>query len=419
MYQLDWIQRLQTRSTTSAAVGPRRKWGLDVSSNVWSLGFTSLFTDISSEMVSSILPIYFVSYLQFNPLRFGILDGIYQGAAVALLSLAAGILADRWRRQKEIAVAGYGFSAFSKLILLLVGGNWMLAAVTLGLDRVGKGVRTAPRDAIISLSSKRESLATAFAVHRGLDAGGAVLGPLVAFFLLRMVPGGFPLVIMASFCLALMGLGLISLLVEKPVAAPAGREISWQRSLALWNHRPFRVLLISGGLLSLVTVSDGFLYLSLQKRTGVPVTTLPLFAFLTAGIYLLLSVPMGRIADRWGREKIFLTGNALLIIIYLLLAMPGLGNRAAFAAIGFLGAYYASTDGVMAAMSSAVLKPELRASGLAILNTIVSIFRFFSSFLFGLLSVTGSANLAIIVFLAGMAMALVAVRWLLSGRERT
>ena len=117
MYQNDWVA--QIRSRRFLRLFSRRQ--LVVSPTVWRLGFTSLLTDVSSEMVASILPLYFVLYLHFSPLEFGVLDGISQGAAVALLSLASGILADRWRRQKEVATAGYALSALSKGALLAVG----------------------------------------------------------------------------------------------------------------------------------------------------------------------------------------------------------------------------------------------------------------------------------------------------------
>src|SRR5712692_3744431 len=184
---------------------PRRSRRLGVSRNVLFLGLTSLVTDISSEMVSTVLPLYLVFYLRFTPLEFGIVDGLYQGGG-AIARVAGGLLADRWRRHKEVAAAGYALSAACKLGLLAAGsGPGALGAIVL-LDRMGKGLRTAPRDALISLSSKRGELATAFGVHRALDTGGALLGPLVAFGLLALVPGAFDAVFVASFCAAVVGL---------------------------------------------------------------------------------------------------------------------------------------------------------------------------------------------------------------------
>lgn len=393
MYPLvDWIGRIRGR--------PR---ALPVSGNVWRLGFTSFFTDISSEMVSAILPLYFVSYLRFSPLQFGVLDGIYQGAAVALLSLAAGICADRWRRQKEVAVAGYGFSAFGKLALLAVGSSVPLVAGTLVLDRIGKGIRTAPRDAIISLSSRPENLATAFAVHRGLDAGGAVFGPLAAFLLLRLAPGAFDLVLIVSFCVALIGFGLIGFLVEKPEKAmPSPTVSSLHETMQLWKRPGFHTLAASGAVLSLATASDGFVYLLLQRNTNSAASIFPLFAFVTAVFYVLFSLPFGKWADRRGGKQVFLGGYVLLLAIYVLLLNPGLGKGAQFATLGLFGAYYAATDGVLAALASRVIAPELRSSGLAMLNTVTSLCRFGSSVLFGWLWNAGTMRTPIWTFLFGL-----------------
>ena len=124
-----------------------------VGPNVFFLGLTSFLTDISSEMVASILPIYMVFVLRLTPLQIGVVDGLYQGAA-ALARLAGGLFADRWRRNREVAAAGYGLSALCKLGLLAVGSAWGPLSGVIALDRVGKGLRTAPRDALISLSSE-------------------------------------------------------------------------------------------------------------------------------------------------------------------------------------------------------------------------------------------------------------------------
>src|SRR5262249_9345442 len=192
MYQTDWLSNLRARRPPedATAVGVP-----GVHANVWKLGLTSFFTDLSSEMVSSILPLYFFIYMGLSPLQFGVLDGVYQGAAIAFFSLAAGVTADRRRWHKQIATSGYAVSAISKLGLLAIGNSWGLIAGVLALDRFGKAVRTAPRDAMISLSSHPAYFATAFAVHRALDTGGAVLGPIAAFLLLRAVPNGYSLVL--------------------------------------------------------------------------------------------------------------------------------------------------------------------------------------------------------------------------------
>ena len=163
-----------TLPTGRRATGPfARMMSPGVSRTVWCLGLTSFFTDVSSEMVASILPIYLVLHLHLSPLAFGLIDGLYQGFA-AVARVAGGFVADRWRSHKAVASVGYGLSAVCKLGLLAAGNVWSLLALTIALDRTGKGIRTAPRDAMISLSTPRAELATAFGVHRALDAAGAM-----------------------------------------------------------------------------------------------------------------------------------------------------------------------------------------------------------------------------------------------------
>ena len=165
-------RRLLVRERTGGAAVPR---------TVFLLGLTSLFTDISSEMVVTILPLYLVYVGGFTPLAFGVIDGIYNGAA-ALVGLASGFIGDRFRRHKEVAAAGYGLSAVCKL----AAGHRRHRAVghrrdRCCIDRIGKGIRTAPRDAMISLSTPERQLGAAFGVHRALDTTGAMIGPLLAF----------------------------------------------------------------------------------------------------------------------------------------------------------------------------------------------------------------------------------------------
>src|SRR4051794_14392178 len=145
----------------------RRRAGTAIPRTVVLLGLTSLFTDISSEMVVAVLPIYLVAIGGVSPLAFGVIDGIYN-RATALVGLAAGFLGDRWRRHKELAVVGYGISAVCKLLLLVVGTAVSAIGAVVLLDRAGKGVRTAPRDAMISLATPPGRLGVAFGVHRAM-----------------------------------------------------------------------------------------------------------------------------------------------------------------------------------------------------------------------------------------------------------
>src|SRR3954449_1959046 len=181
-----------------------------VGGTVLLLGTCSLLTDVSSEMVSAILPLYLVATLGFSPLQYGIVDGLYQGAS-ALVRLAAGFLGDRLSRHKSVATFGYGLSAVCKLGLVAVGGAWAGLSAIILLDRTGKGLRTAPRDAMISMTAPKAELGLAFGVHRAMDTAGAMIGPLVAFALLAAAPNAFHSLFLISFFIAMLGFGVITL----------------------------------------------------------------------------------------------------------------------------------------------------------------------------------------------------------------
>ncbi|MET8585960.1 MFS transporter [Streptomyces collinus] len=180
------------------------------------LGTVSLITDVSSEMVTAVLPLYLVTTLGFSPLGFGTLDGVYNGVS-ALVQLTGGHLADRVRNHKLLAGLGYGLSALCKPLLLLAGSIGTLGTV-LALERTGKGLRTAPRDAMISLSTRPENQGRAFGVHRAMDTTGAMLGPLAAFLILRTAVDGYDAVFAVSACVAALGVLVLALFV------PGGRR---------------------------------------------------------------------------------------------------------------------------------------------------------------------------------------------------
>lgn len=207
-----------TAGDTPARNGPLRA----VPGTVFALGLVSLITDASAEMVTAVLPLYLMAGLGMSPLAFGALDGLHQGAT-ALLRLAGGRIADRTHRRKLVAGFGYALSAACKAALLAVTTPWSVAAV-LAADRTGKGLRTAPRDALISLSCPPQDQGRAFGVHRALDTAGALLGPLAAFGVLWVVVDGYAAVFTVSCCIAVLGVVVLVLFVrEAPAPAPATR----------------------------------------------------------------------------------------------------------------------------------------------------------------------------------------------------
>ena len=406
MYQVEaWSALRRARG----GAGEGHRW-THVSGTVWALGFTSLFTDVSSEMVATVLPVYLVLYLGLTPFQFGIVDGLYHGVT-ALLRLASGVAVDRTGRSKEIALAGYGASALSRLGMLAAGASWPLIAGVVAFDRAAKGARAVPRDVLISLSSRPDGLATAFGVHRALDSAGAMLGPLVALAILGALPNAFDVVFVASFSVAVVGVGVLLLFVtnaERPAAPPTATASFTTLAAA---RRALEVpgllrLTVAATLLGAATVSDGFLYLLLQREAGFSPGLFPLLYVGTSACYLALAVPAGGLADRIGRRRAFLAGYASLAAAYAATMQTGIGLPGVVACLLLLGAHYALTDGVLMAFASGRLSPERRGGGLALITTGASLARLLASVVFGALWTRYGAATAVPVFLIALVAAI-------------
>jgi hypothetical protein len=278
-----------------------------IPANVWFLGFTSLFTDISSEMVASVLPLYLVVQLGLSPLAFGTLDGLSHGVT-AISRWSGGVLADRWRRHKEVAAVGYGVSAMCRLALLAAGGSLPALGAIVAADRIGKGVRTSPRDALISLSAPADGLGAAFGVHRSLDAAGAMLGPLVAFAVLALAQTRFDVVFLTAFSVAIVGLGVLIFFVsnsEIPARAADETRSSLIAAFSLFRRTDFRRATVLVSVLALFTIGDGFVFLALHDEVAFAPRFFPMLFAGTSVSYLMLALPAGRLADRVGRVPVF------------------------------------------------------------------------------------------------------------------
>ncbi|MEU7724949.1 MFS transporter [Streptomyces sp. NPDC040724] len=344
--------------------GARRR----VPAAVLALGAVSLVTDVSSEMVTAVLPLYLVLGLGLSPLQFGFLDGMFNGAT-ALVRLLGGHLADRGGRHKRVAGTGYLLSALSRLGLLLAGGATGGIAAALAADRLGKGIRTAPRDALISLSGPPEELGRSFGVHRAMDTTGALLGPLAAFAVLWATADAYDAVFAVSFCTGLLGVLLLVVYVPAgpgPAVPPPRAARPPQRSAL--RDPAFRRVLYAAALLGATTIGDAFLYLLLLRGLDLPPALFALLPLGAAAGYLLLAVPAGRFADRTGRRPAFLLGHGALLCAYAVLLAP-VSWPTAVAVLTLLGIFYAGTDGVLMALAAPALPAQGRAGGLALLQT--------------------------------------------------
>ncbi|OPC79712.1 MFS transporter [Embleya scabrispora] len=403
------------------AVGTSRGFTRNVPANVLALGTVSLVTDISAEMVTAVLPTYLVLTLGLSPLQYGLLDGGWFGVT-AMVRLLGGQIADRTRRRKLVAGTGYGLSAVCKLGLPLVGSSVAGLGLVLAADRTGKGLRTAPRDALITLSTPTPHLGRAFGVHRAMDTVGAFLGPLAAFAVLWTTHDAYDAVFVVSFCVATFGVLLLMLYVrDHREPAPPRRSASLRAAFGLLRLAPFRRTCVAAALLGLLTVGDTFVYLVLQRGFDIPLRYFPLLPLGTAGAFLLLAVPIGRLADRVGRFRVFLGGHLALLAAYLVAAAPTGGHASGTASrwavlllvLGLQGLFYAATDGVLMAAAGPLLPVHLRTSGLALLQTGQAGARLLSSVVFGAAWTLWGAGPALYAMGAGLAGCLLLARRLL------
>jgi predicted MFS family arabinose efflux permease len=239
-----------------------------------------------------------------------------------------------------------------------------------------------------------------------------MLGPLIAFGLLMLIPLGFTTVFMVSFLIALIGLAILVLFVRPQrvegsaqTAEPATPSLREAFGLVKLPH--YRGLIIAAGALSVMTVSDAFIFLALRDELNLSTSLFPLLYVGSSAIFMVLASPVGRLADRVGRGRVLFAGYFLLLLVYLSLLGPLGGWPLLVVALGCLGAYYAATEGVLMAMGSAVIPDEVRGSGLALLGTAANLGKFLASMVFGLLWTLFGVQVALVCFTLGLLLAAV------------
>ncbi len=396
----------QWRSRRGATPQP----GQPLPATVYALGATSLLTDISTEMVASVLPVYLMLALHLSPAEFGVADGLFRGGAAVAALLLGGLLTYGSGRSKLVAGTGYAMSIVAKLALLASGAFAAIVAC-LALDRLGKGLRAAPRDTILAASVPPQQLGLAFGTHRAMDGAGALAGPLLAAGMLWWAPQQYRLLFLVALGFALLGVAVFIRFVPggtRAAAAAAPRtplRVHWQRCLP----PACRKLLLASMLLSLFTVSEGLVYAQMQQCFALEPFMQPLLPVGTAAAFLLLAAPVGWLADRAGALRVFLSAHLLLLPLYALLwgaagAAPPLWQAAALVLL--LGCFIAATDGVLMAAVAAAVPPAARSLSLALFAAGVAAAKLASSMLFGWLWDRYDIGGAVLVYGAGLSCAL-------------
>lgn len=311
-----------------------------ISRNVFLLSAVSLLTDVSSDMVYPLVPLFLSGTLGAPASVVGVIEGIAEATA-SLFKWVAGALSDRWGKRKPFCLAGYGLAAFTKPMLALAGA-WPVVLLARVLDRFGKGLRGSPRDALIADSTPAELRGRAFGFHRSADSIGAVCGPLLALLMMTAMPGNFRTAFLIAFVPGLLSTLLILPVRERAIAAP-GRQV-FSLDVARRSDPALRRFLLITLIFALGNSSDMFLILRAKQLGSGPNEAVLLYAVYQMA-NVLCSYPAGIVSDRLGRKGVLSFGFFLFAAIYL-----GVGLARSVAALWALfalyGVYQALTDGV-------------------------------------------------------------------------
>lgn len=370
---------------------------------VWVLGFVSMFMDISSEMIHALLPIYLVAVLGTSALTVGFIEGIAEATAM-VTKVFSGALSDWLGRRKLLAAIGYGLAAFTKPIFPLASSvGWLVVARF--IDRIGKGIRGAPRDALVADLSPVGLRGASFGLRQALDTVGAFLGPLIAIGLMLLTDDNFTFVFWIAVIPAFIALGLMLFGVEEPRRAEARTE---RRALQLSDAKrlppAYWAVVGAGAVLTLARFSEAFLLLKAQQ-VGVAAAFIPAVLVVMNIAYAVSAYPAGAASDRIGRGRVVLGGVVLLIVADLLLASAG---SLAWVLVGTIvwGLHLGLTQGLLATLVADTAPADLRGTAFGVFNLAGGIATLLASVIAGLLwDAYGPAS----TFLIGAAFAAIAL----------
>jgi MFS family permease len=354
--------------------------------NVWAVSFTSFFMDISSEMVLNILPLFLANVLGVGTSVIGLIEGTAEATA-SLLKVFSGWLSDRIGARKWLAVSGYGLSALAKPFFYFADAWTTVLAVRWG-DRVGKGIRTAPRDALVADSIDEGQRGLAFGFHRAADTGGAVLGLLIALGIVWAAQSAavdltrktFQMVVLVSLAPAVMAVLSLALGAQDvPVSSKQERPAITFKGLG----KTFLIFMVIVGLFDLGNSSDAFLVLLAQQR-GLNVVGILAMLVTFNLVYTLVSTPAGSLSDRVGRRGVIIGGWLTYAAIYLGLALSRTGWQV-WALYAFYGLYYGLAYGTTKAMVADIVPVELRGTAYGTYNATLGLLDFPASLIAGVL----------------------------------
>jgi MFS family permease len=357
-----------------------------LSRNIWAVSLTSFFMDISSEMVVNILPLFLSNVLGVRTATIGLIEGLAESLA-SLLKLFSGWFSDRLGKRKWIAVAGYGLSAVVKP-LFYFANSWTRVAGVRWIDRIGKGIRTAPRDALVADSVDKEQRGLAFGLHRTADTGGAVVGLLVALGLVWSLQAGqvglglrsFQAVVLISLVPAALAVFTLAVLAKD---VPSSSSQPLPRFAFRSLGKPFIGFILIVGLFEMGNSSDAFLVLRAQEQ-GVSVVGILGMLVVFNLVYALISAPAGSLSDRIGRKRLVVFGWLLYGVIYLGFGLAS-SRLHIWALYGLYGLYYGLTYGTTKALVADLVPENLRGTAYGAYNAVLGVLDFPASVIAGVL----------------------------------
>ncbi|MBN9043069.1 MAG: MFS transporter [Rhizobiales bacterium 62-47] len=375
---------------------------------IWTLGFVSMFMDISSEMIHALLPVYLVTVLRASTLTVGLIEGLAEATAM-ITKVFSGALSDWLGRRKLLAAIGYGLSAVTKPIFPLATTiEWVVAARF--LDRVGKGVRGAPRDALVADLAPARLRGASFGLRQSLDTIGAFLGPLAALGLMLLTRDNYAMVFWIAVVPAFFALALMVFGVAEPERAAATLEKPKPRFSDAWRlSRPFWAVVGVAVVLTLARFSEAFLVLRAQN-VGLAIAIVPAVMVVMNIVYALSAYPAGVLSDRFGRQGVLIVGVSTLVFADLILAFTT-SVPVLLVGVVFWGLHMGLAQGLLATLVADTAPAELRGTAFGVFNLASGIAMLIASVVAGALwDIYGP----VATFLAGAALTAMALIGLLA-----